>query len=104
VAPLPLNPVETRFSVRLTPRGGADGIDGVRDGVLRARVAAPPVEGAANQALLRLIADELGVPRRDVRLVAGAGGRTKVLVVDGLAPDRVVQRWPGLCTQPGPST
>lgn len=71
-------------------------MDGVLDGVLRARVAAPPVEGAANQALLRLIADELGVPRRDVRMVAGAGGRTKVVAVDGLDAVRVLERWPGL--------
>lgn len=71
-------------------------MDGVLDGVLRARVAAPPVEGAANDALLRLIADELRVPRRDVRLVAGAGGRTKVVVVDGVDPERVLERWPGL--------
>ena len=71
-------------------------MDGVLDGVLRARVAAPPVEGAANQALLRLIADELGVPRRDVRLVAGAGGRTKVVAVDGVDAARVLERWPGL--------
>jgi uncharacterized protein YggU (UPF0235/DUF167 family) len=54
------------------------------------------VEGAANLALLRLLADELGVARRDVRLVAGANGRTKVIVVDGLAPDRVGERWPEL--------
>lgn len=64
--------------------------------MLRARVAAPPVEGAANLALLRLIADELGVARRDVRLVAGANGRTKVVVVDGIDPDRVLERWPDL--------
>lgn len=68
--------------------------------MLRARVVAPPVEGAANHALLRLIADELGVARRDVRLVAGAGGRTKVVVVDGLDPERVRERWPGLRVQP----
>jgi uncharacterized protein len=71
-------------------------VDGVLDGVLRARVAAPPVEGAANQALLRLIADELGVPRRDVRMVAGAGGRTKVVAVDGVDAVHVLERWPGL--------
>jgi uncharacterized protein YggU (UPF0235/DUF167 family) len=71
-------------------------VDGVADGLLRARVSAPPVEGAANHALLRLLADELGVARRDVRLVAGAGGRTKVIVVDGLDPARVAERWPGL--------
>jgi len=59
-------------------------------------VAAPPIDGAANLALLRLIADELGVPRRDVRLIAGANGRTKVVVVDGIDPDRVLGRWPEL--------
>ena len=91
-----LNPTDVRFAVRLTPRGGSDRVDGVVDGVLRARVAAPPIEGAANQALLRLIAQELDVPRRDVRLVAGAAGRTKLVAVDGIAPELVLERWPGL--------
>jgi uncharacterized protein YggU (UPF0235/DUF167 family) len=68
----------------------------VIDGVLRARVAAPPIEGAANQALLRLLADELGVARRSVRLVAGAAGRQKLVVVEGMTPDDVLARWPGL--------
>jgi uncharacterized protein len=71
-------------------------VEGVIDGVLRARVAAPPVEGAANQALLRLLADELGVARRAVRLVAGAAGRQKLVVVEGITPDEVLARWPGL--------
>ena len=85
-----------RFTVRLTPRGGADRVDGAVDGVLRVRVAAPAVEGAANLALVRLLADELGVPRSDVRLVAGATGRTKLIAVDGLSPERLLARWPGL--------
>jgi uncharacterized protein YggU (UPF0235/DUF167 family) len=88
--------VETRFAVRLVPRGGADRVDGVLDGLLRAHVAAPAVAGAANHALLRLLAEELGVPPHDVRLIAGAGGRTKVVVVDGVAPAAVLRRWPGL--------
>lgn len=66
------------------------------EGSLHARVTAPPVEGAANQALLRLIAAELGVARRSVRLVAGAAGRQKLIVVEGLTPDEVVARWPGI--------
>ncbi len=52
--------------------------------------------GAANQSLVRLIAEELGVPRRSVRLVAGAAGRQKLIVVDGLRPEAIVARWPGL--------
>lgn len=91
-----MSAVEARFPVRLTPRGGADRIDGVVDGVLRARVSAPPVDGAANESLLRLLAGELGVPRRRVRLAAGAGSRTKLVVVDGLPPERVRERWPDL--------
>ena len=85
-----------RFAVRLTPRAAADRVDGVVDGVLRARVGAPAVEGAANNALVRLIADELGVARRDVRIVAGATSRQKLVVVDGVVAEVVTGRWPGL--------
>jgi uncharacterized protein YggU (UPF0235/DUF167 family) len=91
-----LSPGEVRFAVRLTPRAGADRVDGVVDGVLRARVTSPPVDGAANEALLRLVSAELGVPRRNVRLVSGAGSRTKVVGVADVPPERLVQRWPGL--------
>ena len=66
------------------------------DGVLRAHVAAPAVGGAANQSLLHLLATELGVPRRAVRLVAGAAGRQKLVVIDGVEPAEVVARYPGL--------
>ena len=66
------------------------------DGILRARVAAPAIEGAANQALLRLLADELDIPRRDVRLIAGAASRTKLVVIDGVDPEVILERWPGL--------
>jgi uncharacterized protein len=59
-------------------------------------VTAPAVEGAANQALLRLLAEELDVPRRNVRLVAGAASRTKLVVIDDIDPDRVLERWPDL--------
>ncbi len=88
-------PRPVRLSVRLTPRGGSDRVDGAVDGVLRVRVAAPPVDGAANRALLRLIAEELGVPRGAVRLAAGEGGRNKVVEVDGADPAAVSARWPG---------
>ena len=66
------------------------------DGVLRAHVAAPAVGGAANQSLLKLLADELEVPRRNVRIVAGATGRQKLVVVTGVDAEAVVARWPGL--------
>jgi uncharacterized protein YggU (UPF0235/DUF167 family) len=68
----------------------------VVEGALKVRVAAPPIQGAANQALLRVIADELGVARRSVRLVAGAAGRQKLVVVEGVDREQLLSRWPDL--------
>jgi uncharacterized protein YggU (UPF0235/DUF167 family) len=87
---------DVRFAVRLTPRAALDRVDGVLDGVLKARVTAPAVEGAANNALVRLLSDELGIARRDVRIVAGASSREKLVVVDGVEAEAVIARWPGL--------
>src|SRR3990172_8151713 len=79
------------LSVRLTPKGGRDTIDGIdilADGrpVLKARVRAAPSEGEANEALCRLIAKAAGVPPRDVALVAGATARIKRLAIAGDGP------------------
>ena len=79
------------LSVRLTPKGGRDAIDGIEilaDGrpVLKARVRAAPSEGEANDALCRLIAKAAGVPPRDVALVAGATARIKRLAIAGDGP------------------
>jgi uncharacterized protein YggU (UPF0235/DUF167 family) len=87
---------EVRFRVRLTPRGGADRVDGVEGGVLRARVAAAPADGAANAALVRLIADELDVARSSVRIASGASSRSKVIAVTGVEAARIRARWPDL--------
>ena len=79
------------LSVRLTPKGGRDAIDGTKilaDGrsVLKARVRAAPSEGEANTALLRLLAKAVGVPPRDVALAAGATARIKRLIIAGDPP------------------
>ena len=79
------------LTVRLTPKGGRDAIDGVEtlsDGraVLKARVRAAPTEGEANDALCRLIAKSVGVPLRDVTLAAGATARIKRLTISGDGP------------------
>jgi uncharacterized protein YggU (UPF0235/DUF167 family) len=78
------------LAVRLTPKGGRNAIDGIdvlADGraVLKARVAAAPSEGEANDALCRMIAKAVGVPPRDVTLVAGATARIKRLSISGNA-------------------
>ena len=87
---------DVRFAVRLTPRSAVERVEGVVDGALKVRVMAPAVEGAANTALIRVVADELGIARSDVRIVAGATSRRKLVVVDGIAVEAVVARWPGL--------
>ena len=79
------------LTIRLTPKGGRDTIDGVEEladgrAALMARVRAVPAEGEANAALVRLIAKAMGVPPRDVVLVAGATGRLKRLVISGDGP------------------
>jgi uncharacterized protein len=76
------------LTVRLAPKGGRDAIEGLEtrdDGriVLRVKVRAPAVDGAANAALVRLLADALDVSPGAVRLVAGQAGRIKRLRIDG---------------------
>ena len=86
-----------RIAVRLTPRGGRDAVEGFSQDeagrpVLKARVAAAPVDGEANAALTRLIAKVLGVPRSAVRLVSGETARLKVLDIDGLDEAEALRR------------
>jgi uncharacterized protein (TIGR00251 family) len=73
-----------RIRVRLTPRASRDAIDGWRGDALRVRVSAPPVDGRANEALERLIADALGVAPSAVRVTAGGRGRDKTVAVEGI--------------------
>lgn len=75
-------------TVRVTPRGGSDRIDGVArlaDGraVLKVRVRVAPEDGAANDAVVRLLARALGLPARDVEVVSGATARIKHIAIAG---------------------
>ena len=74
-----------RFEVKVQPRASRNEILGFQNGVLRIRLQAPPVDGAANEALIAFLAGELGVSRRMVRIVSGFGSRNKVLEVDAEA-------------------
>lgn len=86
-----------RLAVRLTPRGGSDRVDAVLSGVLHVRVAAAAEDGAANDALIRLIAESVAVPRSAVRLVRGSQSRHKLMEIVGPgARDAVAECWPGL--------
>jgi uncharacterized protein YggU (UPF0235/DUF167 family) len=81
-----------RFEVHARPRARRSALAGLRLGGLVVQLAAPPVDGAANEALVALLADVLGVPKRDISLVAGATARAKVVEVRGLAEDEVSAR------------
>jgi uncharacterized protein (TIGR00251 family) len=79
-----------RFEVRVQPRASRSEIVGEREGALRVRLAAPPVDGAANDALIELLADLLNTPKRDIRIVTGATSKRKVIEVDGVTPEQVL--------------
>ena len=92
--PWSASPGGVSLTVRLTPKGGRDAIDGIETtsdnrAVLKIRVRAAPSEGEANAALIKLIAKAVGVPPRDVSLVAGATARIKRLNISGDGPTLV---------------
>jgi uncharacterized protein (TIGR00251 family) len=86
-----------RFAVRVTPRGGRDAVEGVDDrGVLRVRVSAAPTDGGANRAVVRLLAEALGVPPSAVAIVGGDTGRVKRVTAAGLPAATIRACWPGI--------
>jgi uncharacterized protein (TIGR00251 family) len=73
-----------RIKVRLTPRSGKNEVYRVEAGTLFARVTAPPADGAANSALVSLLASVFDVPKSSVRIVSGASSREKLITIDGI--------------------
>ena len=74
----------TRISVYVQPRASKTALAGMHGDCLKVRLAAPPVDNAANVALIEFFADTLGVAKRDVRIVSGLSSRRKVLEIDGM--------------------
>ena len=81
-----------RLSVTVSPGAARSQLVGRHGDGWKARVAAPPERGRANQALVELLAEALGVPRSGVRVVAGQSAKTKVVEVDGLEAEDVERR------------
>jgi hypothetical protein len=79
------------FTVRVTPRASANAVGGERDGALLVRLSAPPVDGKANDALIKVLASALDVPRGAVRLEQGGASRTKRVSVP-LSAEAAVRR------------
>lgn len=79
------------FAVRVVPRASRSEIAGEYNGALRIRIAAPPVAGAANQELIRLLAKSFKLPQNAVEIVSGAGSKTKVVRIAGADSARLEQ-------------
>jgi uncharacterized protein (TIGR00251 family) len=78
--------------IRVIPRARRTEISGRRGDAILVRLAAPPVDGAANDALIAYLADRLGLPQRRITIARGATGRDKTLAVDGLTSADVARR------------
>jgi uncharacterized protein (TIGR00251 family) len=78
------------LEVRVIPRAGRSGFGGLREGALVVRLAAAPVDGAANDELVALIARTLRIPKRDVTIVSGERSRSKRVRIDGLDAAHVI--------------
>jgi len=78
------------IAVRVTPRASRDAILGERDGTLKVRLTAPPVDDRANDALRRLLAESLNAPISAVRIVAGEKSRTKRVAIEGVTRAQVL--------------
>jgi uncharacterized protein (TIGR00251 family) len=72
------------FNVKVVPRASRSELAGEQGGTLRVRIAAPPVDGAANEELIRLLAKTLEVKPSSVAIVSGHGSRTKKITVEGI--------------------
>lgn len=80
------------FAVRVVPRAGRTGVAGVRNDALLVRLAAAPVDGAANDALVACLASLLERPRRDIAIVSGQTSRDKRIAVQGMTAEALRAR------------
>lgn len=83
---------DTTLKLHVTPRGSKNEITGWRGDVLCVKITAPPVEGAANAAIVKFVADALGVRKSQVELVSGEKSREKTLKILGLSDTEARER------------
>jgi uncharacterized protein (TIGR00251 family) len=81
-----------RFEVEVKVRASRSAVLGVKGERLSVALAAPPVDGAANEALRRLLADHFDLPQRDVEIVGGEKSRRKVIELRGILLENVIER------------
>ena len=79
------------LTVQVVPRSSRNEIVGIHSDALRIRIKAPPVEGAANAALVAFLAKTLGVPRSQVEILSGHSSRRKTVLVSGLGREQLAR-------------
>lgn len=79
------------ITMRIIPRSSRNSLEW-EQGVLKARLTAPPVDGAANEALVALLAERLGLPKRSISIVRGATSRQKTVEIVGITVEEMVSR------------
>ncbi len=82
-----------RLTLHIQPRGSRNAIEGLHGEALRVRLTAPPVDGAANEALIRFLADTLRCARSALAITSGATSRRKTVEVAGLSPAEICRRF-----------
>jgi hypothetical protein len=87
--------VSARLTIHVVPRAARTNVAGRHGDAIKIRLAAPPVDGAANAELVRFLAERLGVPRGAVTIAGGHTGRRKQIVIAGLDLDEVRRRLEG---------
>ena len=83
-----------RLEVYIQPGASKTELAGLHGGCIKIRIAAPPVDNAANRALVEFVAERLGIPSRQVRIAAGLTSRRKVLDIDGPGAPEIAAAFP----------
>lgn len=81
-----------QFKIKVQPRASKNEIAGLQEDALKIRITAPPVEGEANEACIRFIAQKLGIATSRVSIVSGHTGRNKMVLVEGVNKERLLQQ------------
>jgi uncharacterized protein (TIGR00251 family) len=80
------------LEIRVIPRAGRSGFAGLRDGALLVKLAAAPVDGAANDELIALLAKTLRIPKRDITIVSGERSRSKRIRIAGIDREQALSK------------
>ncbi len=78
-----------RVEVQVKPRASHNRVEGFKEGVLQVRLTSPPVDGAANSSLVKLVSKSLGIARGKVRIVSGERSRKKVIEIEGVTEEEI---------------